>query len=47
MVVVEDFKTGINNSLNEMQENTDKNVDVLKRKYKNPLRNYRRTLLNR
>jgi hypothetical protein len=30
MMVVEDFKKGINNSLKEIQENTDKQVEVLK-----------------
>jgi hypothetical protein len=39
MIVVEDFKKDINNSLKEIQENTDKQVEVLK--------NYRKTLLNR
>jgi hypothetical protein len=30
MMLVEDFKNGINNSLKEIQENTAKQVDVLK-----------------
>ena len=30
MMVVEDFKKGINNSLKEIQENTVKQVEVLK-----------------
>jgi gas vesicle protein len=30
MTVVEDFKKGINNSLKEIQENTAKQVEVLK-----------------
>ena len=30
MLVVEDFKKGINNSLKEIQENTTKRVEVLK-----------------
>ena len=30
MVLVEDFKKGINNSLKEIQENTAKQVEVLK-----------------
>jgi hypothetical protein len=47
MMVEEDFKKGINNSLKEIQENTDKQVEALKTKHKNPSRNYRRTLLNR
>jgi hypothetical protein len=31
MMVVEDFKKGINNSLKEIQENTAKQVEVLKK----------------
>ena len=30
MMLVEDFKKGINNSLKEIQENTTKQVEVLK-----------------
>jgi hypothetical protein len=30
MMLVEDFKKGINNSLKEIQENTDKQVEALK-----------------
>ena len=30
MMLVEDFKKGINNSLKEIQENTAKQVEVLK-----------------
>ena len=30
MMVVEDFKKGVNNSLKEIQENTDKKVEALK-----------------
>ena len=37
MMLVEDFKTDINNSLKEIQENTDKQK-TLKRKHKNPLK---------
>ena len=43
----EDFKKGINNSLKEIQENTVKEVEVLKEKAQNPLKNYRKTQLNR
>jgi 5-methylcytosine-specific restriction endonuclease McrBC GTP-binding regulatory subunit McrB len=39
MMLVEDFKTGINNSLKEIQENTAKQVEVLKE--------LQETLLNR
>jgi FtsZ-binding cell division protein ZapB len=45
MMLVEDFKD-INNSLKEIQENTAKQKS-LKRKNKNHLKNYRKTLLNR
>ena len=47
IMVVEDLKKGINNSLKEIQENTAKQVEVLKRKHKNPLKNYRKTQPNR
>jgi hypothetical protein len=30
MILVEDLKKGINNSLKEIQENTEKQVEVLK-----------------
>jgi hypothetical protein len=30
MMMIEDFKMGINNSLKEIQENTGKQVEVLK-----------------
>jgi hypothetical protein len=45
MRLVEDFNKDINNSLTEIQENTSKQVEVLKRKHRNPLKNYRKTLL--
>jgi hypothetical protein len=58
MMVVEDFKKGISNSLKEIQDNTAKQVEILKelqenreksflRKHKNPLKNYRKTQPNR
>jgi hypothetical protein len=47
MIMAEDFKKDINNSLKEVQKNTAKQVEVLKRKHNNPLKNYRKTLLNR
>jgi hypothetical protein len=43
MMRTEDFK----NSLKEIQENTGKQVEALKRKHKNPLKNYRKTQPNR
>jgi hypothetical protein len=42
MILVEDFKKGINTSLKEIQENTAKQVEVLKEKHRNPLKNYRK-----
>jgi hypothetical protein len=47
MMVIEDFKRGINNSLKEIQENTAKQVEFLKEETQNPLKNYRQTQLNR
>jgi hypothetical protein len=47
MMVVEDFKKGIINSLKEIQENIAKKVEALKEEVQNPSRNYRKTLLNR
>jgi hypothetical protein len=43
MMLVEDFKKGINDSFKEIQ-NTAKQVEVLKKEtQKNPLKNYRKT----
>jgi hypothetical protein len=48
MMLVEDFEKGISNSLKEVQENTGKQVEVLKEEaQKNPLTNYRKTQPNR
>jgi hypothetical protein len=54
MMLVDDFKKGINNSLKEIQENTAKQVEVLKEEGQNKktkqnknITNYRKTLLNR
>jgi hypothetical protein len=38
MMLVEDFKKGINNSLKEIQENTAKQVEVLKRETQKSLK---------
>jgi hypothetical protein len=43
MMMVEDIKKDINNSVKEIQENTAKQVETLKRKPKNPLKNCRKT----
>jgi hypothetical protein len=40
MMLVEDFKKAINNSLKDIQENTAKQVEVLK---EDPSNNYRKT----
>ena len=47
MMLVEDIKNDINNSLKEIQENTDKQVEALKEETLNPLKNYRKTQTNR
>jgi hypothetical protein len=48
MMIIEEFKRDINTSLKEVQENTGKQVrSPLKRKHKNPLKNYRKTQPNR
>jgi hypothetical protein len=39
MMLVEDFKKGINNSLKEIQDNPAKKVDVLKELQKKKLQN--------
>jgi hypothetical protein len=38
MMMVEDIKKDFNNSLKEIEENTAKQVEDLKRKHKNPLK---------
>ena len=38
MMLIEDFKKDINNSLEKIQENRFKREKVLKRKHKNPLK---------
>jgi hypothetical protein len=43
MMLVEDFKKGINNSLKETQENTAKLVEVLKVETQKSLKNYKKT----
>ena len=48
MIMIEDFKKGINNSLKEIQENTAKQIEALKQEaQKIPSRNYRKVLLKR
>ena len=47
MMVREDFKKNINNSLKEIQENTGKQVEALKQETQNPLKYYRDTHSNR
>lgn len=41
-MMIEDFKKNISNSIREIQDNTGKEVEALKRKHKNPLENYRK-----
>jgi hypothetical protein len=38
MMMIEDFKKEMNNSLKEIQENTGKQGESFKRKHKNPLK---------
>jgi hypothetical protein len=47
MMMIEEFKKNISNSLKEMQENTGKQVKTLKRKHKNSLNYYRKTQTSR
>jgi hypothetical protein len=42
-MLVEDFKKCITSSLKEIQENSAKQVEVLKEESQNPLKNYRKT----
>ena len=48
MMMIEDFKKDIHNSLKEMQESTGKQLEALKEETKkNPLKNCRKTQTNR
>ena len=47
MMMIEDFKRDINDSLREIQENTGKQEEAFKRKHKNPSKNYGKTQPNR
>ena len=47
MMLIEDFKKNINDSLKGLQENTAKQVEALKEETQKSLKNYRRTLQNR
>jgi hypothetical protein len=47
MMMIEDFKKDINNPLNEIQENTDKQSENLNDKTQNPLKNHRKTQPNK
>jgi hypothetical protein len=47
MMMTEDPKKDINNSLKELQENTHKQVEALKGETQKPLKNYRKTQPNR
>ena len=42
MMMMEDYKKEISNSLKEIQENTGKQVEALKEETQNPLKNYRK-----
>jgi hypothetical protein len=47
IMLIEHFKKDINNSLKEIQENTGKQIEDLKKETQNPLKDYRRTQVNR
>ena len=47
MMIEKDFMKDLNNSLKEIQENTDKQVEALRQETQNPLKNYRDTQSNR
>jgi hypothetical protein len=47
MMIIEDFKNDINNSLKEIQENIGKQLEAFKEETQNPLKSYRKTLLNK
>ena len=47
MMMIEDFKKDVNNSLKEIQEYTGKRQEPLKRKLVNLLMRYRKTKANR
>jgi hypothetical protein len=47
MMMIEDFKKDINNFLKEIQENTNKQLEVLKEETQKPLKNYRKIQSNR
>jgi hypothetical protein len=39
MMKIKDIKNNVNNSLKEIQENTGKQLETLKKKHKNPFKN--------
>ena len=41
MMMIEDFEKDITTSFKEIQENTGKQVQALKRNHKSPLKNYK------
>ena len=47
MMIIQDFKKEITNSLREMQENTGKQLEALKEETQTPLKQYRKTQSNR
>ena len=47
MMLLEDLKKGINNSLKEIQENTGKQVEGLEEEHENPFKIYRKIQPNR
>ena len=47
MMVIEDFKKDINNSLKEIQKNTDKQLEALKEETQKFLKQFQKTQSNR
>jgi hypothetical protein len=47
MMLVDEFKKGINNSLKEIQDNIAKQVEVFKEEAQNPSKNYKKLQPNR
>jgi hypothetical protein len=45
MMVIEDFKKGINNYLKEIQKDTSKQLEALKEETQNSLNSYRKNII--
>jgi hypothetical protein len=47
MILVDDLKKGVNNSIKEIQENTTKRLEALEEEPQKSLKNYRKTQPNK